>query len=738
MEQPECSKVLVRFGAFEVDLASGELRKQGTRLRLQEQPFKVLAALLDRPGQLVPREELVRQLWPDGTFVDFDRGLNAAVTRLRQALNDSADTPRYVETVARRGYRFLAPVEEVDRSSPAPLALGPGRAAQRNWWIWSCAAVLALIAAVSILLLRTPGETKLEQITRDPGLATDPSLSPDGKLLAYASDRDGQNLNIWLKQLAGDGHAVQLTHDTTDAHQPSFSPDGGRIVYRSEGGGLYVIPAIGGEPVLLATNGLNPRFSPDGKWIAFWSGGRKGSRALDADPLGAIFVIPAAGGEPKRVGASLPPGGYPVWSPDSRQLLVYAGARTGATTDPDWWVASLEGDAVRKTGAFASFRSAGFSLDLGSALARVSSWVDDTVTFSAQKGDSRGIWRVRLKAGNGTVLGQPERLTLGTSQDIDPSSISRNSLVFASLSQGMAIWSLPIEANEGKVTGELQRITSGAMLEGTPSLSADGRMMAYGSTVTNHEDIWLKDLQTSKETAVAKAPAAEWHPLISRDGSMIAYTALDPNLHGIFTVPASGGKSKQVAPVSAWIFEWTPDNQHLLLHLKSGDPILKSIDLRSGVMSDYLSAPGASLFQSKFSPDFQWLVLEAVFSSPAEGGADSRLFVVKIENGSPAPRRDWILVSDEHGWADKPRWSPDGNMLYFISDRDGFLCIWAQRLDPKTKHQVSSPFPVYHFHRSRYSATNVGSGLLEMDVAGDKVVMNLGELTGNIWNLSHQ
>ena len=140
MVKPECSKVLMRFGAFEVDLASGELRKQGTRLRLQEQPFKVLAALLDRPGQLVPREELVRQLWPDGTFVDFDRGLNAAVTRLRQALNDSADTPRYVETVARRGYRFLAPVEEVDRSSPVPVALAPRRAAQLNWWIWSCAA----------------------------------------------------------------------------------------------------------------------------------------------------------------------------------------------------------------------------------------------------------------------------------------------------------------------------------------------------------------------------------------------------------------------------------------------------------------------------------------------------------------------------------------------------------------------------------------------------------------------
>ncbi len=498
-----------------------------------------------------------------------------------------------------------------------------------------------------------------------------------------------------------------------------------------------MIPAIGGDPVLLAANGLNPRFSPDGKWIAYWVGGVKGP-ALDADPLGSIFVIPAAGGEPSRVGANLPPAGYPVWSPDSRQLLVYAGARTGVTTEADWWLLSLEGDAARKTEAFASFRSVGFSLDLGSAIARVSSWVDDTVTFSAQKGDSRGIWRVRLKAGDGTVSGQPERLTLGTAQDIDPSTIGRDSLVFASLNKGMAIWSLPVDANEGKVTGELQRMTSGALLEATPSLSADGKMMAYGSTVTNHEEIWLRDLQTSKETPITKAPAAEWHPLISRDGSMIAYTALAPNLHGIYTVPATGGKSRQVAPVSGWIFEWTPDNQHLLFHMKSTDPNLKMIDVRSGEVSDYLAAPGASLYQSKFSPDCHWLTLEAVFSSKGPTGDDSRLFVVKVENGLPAPKQNWILVSDEHGWADKPRWSPDGNILYFLSDRDGFRCIWAQRLDPKTKQPSRPPSPIYHFHRSRLSAMNVGSGLLEFDIAGDKIVMNLGELTGNIWNLSHQ
>ena len=100
----------VRFGVFELDPNTGELRKAGVRINLPEQPFQVLKALLDRPGDLVTRDELRQRLWPAETFVDFDQGLNAAVRRLRDALGDSADTPRFVETLPRRGYRFIAPV----------------------------------------------------------------------------------------------------------------------------------------------------------------------------------------------------------------------------------------------------------------------------------------------------------------------------------------------------------------------------------------------------------------------------------------------------------------------------------------------------------------------------------------------------------------------------------------------------------------------------------------------------
>src|SRR5271156_4926207 len=108
----------VRFGPFEVDLNTRELRKTGTRVKLSGQPFLILAALLERPGQLVTREELRKHIWSEDTFVDFSHGLNAAVNKLREALCDSADDPRYIETLPRRGYRFVAQIEEVTSAPP--------------------------------------------------------------------------------------------------------------------------------------------------------------------------------------------------------------------------------------------------------------------------------------------------------------------------------------------------------------------------------------------------------------------------------------------------------------------------------------------------------------------------------------------------------------------------------------------------------------------------------------------
>jgi len=116
-----------RFGVFEVDSATRELRRQGVRVKLHSQPFQLLVMLLERPGEMLTREEICRELWPDGTFVDYDHGVNSAVNRLRGAIGDKASNPKFVETLARRGYRFLAPVERIALGEEASTAAAAGQ-----------------------------------------------------------------------------------------------------------------------------------------------------------------------------------------------------------------------------------------------------------------------------------------------------------------------------------------------------------------------------------------------------------------------------------------------------------------------------------------------------------------------------------------------------------------------------------------------------------------------------------
>jgi DNA-binding winged helix-turn-helix (wHTH) protein len=153
---------VVRFGIFEIDLRSGELRKGGLKVRLQEKPFQILAVLLERPGELVTREELKQRLWPDGTFVDFNHGLGTAVKKLRQALGDSSDNPRFIETLPKRGFRFIGPVEgtEGTRGELSPSAAGVGEAgisaheiSLSHWRKWAGILVAGWVSLRMILRL---------------------------------------------------------------------------------------------------------------------------------------------------------------------------------------------------------------------------------------------------------------------------------------------------------------------------------------------------------------------------------------------------------------------------------------------------------------------------------------------------------------------------------------------------------------------------------------------------------
>ena len=152
-------KTFYRFGAFKLNAQTGELSNEGEKLKLRDQPLKLLLAMLEQPGELVTREELVRRVWPDGTFVDFDRGLNKAVLHLREALGDSAERPQFIETLPRKGYRFVAPVtQDLPELSTTPIAPLPERPSRARFRLWMATVVAAVIRDVSPWQLAAAGQ----------------------------------------------------------------------------------------------------------------------------------------------------------------------------------------------------------------------------------------------------------------------------------------------------------------------------------------------------------------------------------------------------------------------------------------------------------------------------------------------------------------------------------------------------------------------------------------------------
>ena len=222
----------VRFGVFEADLRSGELRKSEVKIRLREQAFQVLSELLERPGEVVTREELRDRLWPDGTFVDFDHSLNAAVNSIREVLGDSAASPRFVETVPRRGYRFVASVKKSGGEGPGPKPRFDVRKA-----VWA-AALVALVALVAIGYQRLDGperqvspSPKKTYLTSYPGQEIQPSFSPDASQVTFSwADERNENVDIYVK-LIGVEPPRRITTHPSEEYNPVWSPDGCWIAF---------------------------------------------------------------------------------------------------------------------------------------------------------------------------------------------------------------------------------------------------------------------------------------------------------------------------------------------------------------------------------------------------------------------------------------------------------------------------------------------------------------------------
>jgi len=732
------------FSGFELDFRSGDLsRPDGSRIILADQPFRILATLVKARGALVTREDLCRELWPGNTFVDFEHSLNAGVKRLRESIGDSATAPRFIETIPRRGYRFIAPVEIIAGPADAAIDAPPPRAgdasehttavegdARRHWrrhtWLAACGiGVVAAAAAVWLGTAATSGpllplDGRLVRLTTDVGLSIDPVLSPTGSLVAYASDRQGETgLDIWVQSVAG-GTATRLTADTGDETEPDFSPDGASIAYAArERGGIFVVGALGGEPRLVASanRARTPRFSPDGKWIAYWTGlpvwndfgGAAGAQ-------GALAIVPATGGTPRGLAADVASARYAVWSSDGKRLLFVGDRLVNGQHRGDWFTVSREGGNATETGALEVLRTAGVA-----GVPIPGAWTADGTVVFGVTGEQGNVWALSISPATGRVAGKLRRLTFGSGHEQSPTIGASGAVAFASVAENVDVWRAALNPKSGAADGAFERVTSDAATDSVMNVTDDGARLVFMSSRSGRNEVWVRDVSTGRDKQLTFAGALGAR--ISRDGSLVAVIG-SGSRSSVELTPADGGPSRPLCEDCA-VTDWSPDGSRVLL--ARGHPARIFVrDVTSGREIELASHPVWNLYQARFSPDGRWVVFHTTNAT-----AVRQVYLVPVDRATPVPFERWVPVVTDFGI--QPSWSSDGRGIYYFSLRDGFFCAWLQPLDSVTHAPLGASRAVAHLHDPRLRA--VEGAVVTNDVRAGFLYATLTEMTGNIWLL---
>jgi Tol biopolymer transport system component len=615
------------------------------------------------------------------------------------------DLPKgsYVPTFAPMGTAVEPPARPAKRSVWATVALGAigliGVTVGVLWWRQRAAAPTSV-------------EWRLRPLTADGGWTTTPAISADGRLVAYASDRasQGTNLDLWVQLLSDQSQPVRLTWDSSDDMYPTFSPDGGQIAFFSsrEGGGIYVIPALGGRERLLVRGGRRPRFSPDGRWIAYSTGvtGYLGESS--------VFMVPAGGGPPQRIAADIQWAGLPVWSPDGRRLLVLGAPRMLDADAVDFWLVSPQGGASVKTGLasrlqarqvpmFDQEEDSGFSPD----------WIGDALFFG--KGSS--IWTVPFANG---VPGELRRVASGTSAIVGVLG-SASRLVFEGRASASHLWELPLEASLGRVLGVMKPLPHAGGNQSKPASSSDGSRLVYSQSGPKLEELRMRATSSGVETVLG---AVGGRAKISPDGTRVAYIT---GLRGpLFLMESTGGETTKRwdPPGGGALYGWTADGARLV-YWDGPPPRFWLFDLATRQRSELISHPTEVIYGAELSPDGKWVAFHMTLASAHQ------IKIASVRNDKAASEREWITITAAAGANRRPWWSPDGNLLYFLSTRDESECIWAQPLDPATKRPRGDPRAVHHFHGERRRIARGGS--FGPAMGGGRLVFALGDLTGNVW-----
>jgi Tol biopolymer transport system component/DNA-binding winged helix-turn-helix (wHTH) protein len=537
------SRARVRFGPFEADLQSGELFEQGRRIPLPNQSFLALAAFLERPGELVSREELRAKLWPDKRVVEFEQGLNAIINRLREALGDSAANARFIETLPRRGYRFVAavetclsatiPVQSGEPDSPrehlpARCEHSPAPRGPRRLYAWALALAGVLLAAglISQRGVRSTDDDAFSGVRVQPGTSLvgrelSPTFSPDGMKLAFGWNAaapgaapEQRRFGLYLKSLDSE-RTLELAPPDAFSIAASWSRDGRQLAFaRSSDGdsGIYRVSATAGTATLLVRANfleedlMQLSWSPDDQRLAY--------SAIHRESRSAIHLLTSSDSSvtvltrPESCADAV----LPAFSPDGEELAYVC---TSSRAVYDVHLTNLLSGSHRRLASLQGHPKGLAWLSRGQALMLVN-----------DAADGSALWRLSLDGQLSRMPGAEEALGPGL-------AVASDRIAFVREKHSVAIWR--VDLTDPDAAG--RALIESTRMQLVPAYSPDGAHIVFQSTRSGSSEIWIADGQgnapaqlTSFDGPLTGAPS--W----CADGRQVAFDSRAPGASAIFIV----------------------------------------------------------------------------------------------------------------------------------------------------------------------------------------------------------
>jgi DNA-binding winged helix-turn-helix (wHTH) protein/Tol biopolymer transport system component len=726
-----------RFGAFELDATSGELRKSGMPIKLRLQATQVLLLLAERPGHIVTREEIRDRLWSDNTFVDFERGINFCVNQIRAALGDDADRPRYVETLPRRGYRFIAPVTvELPKEPTLTVALpsataelhrgasesssatstGPGilvvpsRPTRVSVALWNrklpvVMGVVVILASVAVgfvthkWLSHSKGPSLQNmQITKltDSGAVADVAISPDGRYVIYAQS-NGEKQGLRLRQIATRSDVQILPPENVSFHGLTFSPDNNYVYFvRTDPDNpffkyLYVMPTLGGPVRKLFTDVDSPvSFSPDGRKFAY-------ERCIPADNHIDVRIANSDGTSDALLATVQNSSCFMYqsgmsWSPDGRVLAI----PLKHFGQPERWVLHIV--SVKDGGAkelYSSPSGLGHPVWLPEGNALLLPHYDQAAHRSQ-------LWTISYPNGEG------RRLTNDLNDYDVPLDMTRNGDTLAVVaSTGISnVWTLP---HADPTIG--RQITFGNLFMFDVAEAPDGRILS----ISGDGSLWVTNTDGNLHNIFAEVPDAGWLTPCTRYIVLTSFasgvvTLMRLDVDGSNPVKLAGGSlwSPSCSPDGKFVFYVTADSAQKIwrVPIDGGTPVQIALILGEGISGRMSVSPDGRFIAYPYN---QYL-------DPARPAW--HLAVIPVEGGPP------VKTINVPGGFWGTRWSPQGKGLQYALTQNGTTNIWEQPLEGGDPKQVTK------FTSGRIFDFN-------WTADGNQLLLTRGEITSDVILLSN-